>query len=271
MAHKNEHESSIEEQLEIVKTQYQTLLTEILRERLSQVGQEMPETIEPDQIPRLLEEITVNAEQTRLTGTDQKNEFLVVQGAAGSGKGTIGKELEEQGVNRLVRSTDRQKRPNEKDRVDYNFLTKDAFSKKFAAEEFIGTPAETYGERRGIEKKILQENLSKGSFYIEGSARTPRDLFATSELAEHKFLSAFLLTPSFDELITRLQKRTQEEQQDESANQGASSDEQLMKRIEGCVEHLNKTTAQVDGRSVTNIFVVNDKIDRATKIIRDLL
>lgn len=54
--------------------------------------------------------------------------IIALYGKSGSGKSTIAKELyRKYGISRLVTSTSREKRKNETDGVDYNFLTKEEF------------------------------------------------------------------------------------------------------------------------------------------------
>ena len=262
---------SPETRIDALRSEYERALRVTLEERLVRLGLPVPEEVEIGDVPRLLEQLTVDAERERITSGGAVNEFLQLQGAAGSGKGTIGRRLvTEHGLTRMPRVTDRASRPDEVEGVDYVFVSADEFTRRLAAGEFIGTPATTYGERRGISRTILDQHLSVGRpFLIEGSARTPLDLFAAGELTrDHRFLSVFLLTPSFDELVRRLRTRSVNERA--SGGEEGSSEEQVRKRIEASIGHVAHSRHVEGGRSVTDIYVVNDRVEEATTTIRQL-
>lgn len=58
--------------------------------------------------------------------------IIALAGASGSGKDTLRNALEELGYERIVTSTTRSPRPNEKDGIDYNFMSVDDFEKAIA-------------------------------------------------------------------------------------------------------------------------------------------
>jgi len=256
--------------LEKIGENYNRVLKSLLKERLQLMGEIIPDNISDESVPYLLEEITVKAEKQRLLSDGPKNEFILLQGASGSGKDTIGEQLEKSGIKKIPRDTDRERRPNEVDGKDYYFISSERFSEKMQKGEYIGSPAETYGERRGINKKRINESLNKERFYLGGSARTSLDFFNDEKYSQYKFLSVFLLTPNFEELINRLQKRTAEEIS-KNSNLQVNSEKQLLIRIQASVDHLEKARKNVDGRPVTDIFVINDQIERAAEKIESLI
>lgn len=84
--------------------------------------------------------------------------YLIV-GASGSGKSTIGKILEEQGIPQLVSFTTRQKRKGEIDGQDYHFITQEkleALSKKSIAEI-----TEYNGNYYGLTKREVSDKLDE--------------------------------------------------------------------------------------------------------------
>lgn len=62
---------------------------------------------------------------------------IILLGGAGSGKTTIKNELVKRGFKQEVSYTSRPARDGEVDGVDYNFITKEEFTDKIRAEEFI--------------------------------------------------------------------------------------------------------------------------------------
>lgn len=254
---------------EAIREQYQAVLRELLEQRIAMVGETAAESHDPNaSVEQQLESLTLHAEQMRQQQGGKTNEFIIMQGASGAGKSTIGKAL---GLPRFPRHTDRQPRPGEVDGADYIFISADEFTAKLEAGDFVGNPAETYGERRGMDRRTLDSFLAKGGFYIDGSARTPLDFYSDPEYHHHEFLSVFVMPPSFDELVRRLHARTQQERGRAQTDLQVSSEDQIQKRIAGSVEHLRKALASQDGKPVTDLFLVNDHIERATGIVRSVI
>ncbi|MFH1235407.1 MAG: AAA family ATPase [Parcubacteria group bacterium] len=255
-------ETQYEPHVEEVRHQYDQVLNRLVEQRMQMLGvTEIPADMTSEQI---LESLTIESEEKKNRDVD----FLIMQGTSGSGKTTIGKQLEQLGIRRFPRHTDRQPRPGEEHGREHFYVSPQEFDELMRAERFIGTPASTYGERRGIDQKMLEEYLRGSKFYIDGSARTPLDLLSQKE--QYDFLSVFVLTPSFDELLRRLHARTTQERA-QAADQTVNSDDQILKRITGSVGHLEKAEKVHGDRPVTDIFVVNDDAKRATGIVRKLL
>jgi len=65
------------------------------------------------------------------------NKIIILCGFSASGKDTIAQELSKKSYNLLVSTTSRPIRENEKNGVDYNFVTKEEFISKIKNNEFI--------------------------------------------------------------------------------------------------------------------------------------
>jgi len=63
--------------------------------------------------------------------------ILVITGKSCSGKDTIVKELEKLGYQRIITYTSRPIRPNEKDGVDYHFISLEEFFKRYLDDFFL--------------------------------------------------------------------------------------------------------------------------------------
>jgi guanylate kinase len=135
--------------------------------------------------------------------------LLVLSAPSGGGKTTIAKMLL-QGRDDLgysVSATTRAKRPNERDGVDYHFLTRAEFERRLKAGEFVESA--TYaGELYGTLKSEIERIFSEGrhavlDVEIEG-ARQIRRNFRNS-------LLLFVLPPSADVLLSRLKGRNTED------------------------------------------------------------
>ena len=117
--------------------------------------------------------------------------MIILIGKSGSGKSTIERIISNQyGYKRIISFTTREKRKNETDGVEYNFITKQKFDEMFKNDEFLEY-VEYNGNYYGAAKKdftknsiivvepvgfkIIKENLSKiklnpddvKSFYID--------------------------------------------------------------------------------------------------------
>ena len=255
---------------ERVRDEYERELRAIFRERCERAGRAVPD-VGDDRLPFALEELTLDIERERRGAHPEPYAFLNLQGASGSGKGTIGKHISAAGIPKLARATDRARRPDEVDGVDYYFISATEFTRRLETGRFAGTPETTYGERRGIDRNVLDAHLRRGQFFLEVDARVPLQFLAYPPTATLPFLNAYLLTPSFDELVRRLEGRSHEERSTSGTATSVNTEEQITKRIRASVEHLVRSRHVEHGRPMTDIFVVNDSVDRAVGIILGLL
>jgi guanylate kinase len=135
--------------------------------------------------------------------------LLVLSAPSGGGKTTIAKMLLQarDDLGYSVSATTRAKRPDERDGVDYHFLSRAEFERRLKSGEFIESA--TYaGELYGTLKSEIERICSQGrhavlDVEIEG-ARQIRRNFPNS-------LLLFVLPPSADVLLKRLTGRNTED------------------------------------------------------------
>ena len=128
--------------------------------------------------------------------------LIVVSGPSCSGKGTICQMLRRE-LPDLVYSislTTRHPRPNEKNGVDYIFVSREEFQKHIDAGDFLEW-AEVYGNYYGTLRSTVEENLQAGKdvlleLDIQGGQQVKR-VFPDAVLI-------FIMPPSLDELSKRI-------------------------------------------------------------------
>lgn len=87
---------------------------------------------------------------------------IVLHGPSGVGKDTVIEELTRRtGIKRAITSTSRPPRPNERDGVDYHFMSRETFEEKVARRDFL-EHAEVYGDLKGLERAELERLLDDG-------------------------------------------------------------------------------------------------------------
>ncbi len=92
-----------------------------------------------------------------------KGDLIIISGPSGAGKGTLVRGL----LARVPRSwcsvsaTTRTPRPNEREGVDYYFLTPEEFERRERAGEFLET-AEVHGRRYGTLRGPVEERIRDG-------------------------------------------------------------------------------------------------------------
>lgn len=95
-----------------------------------------------------------------------KSVVIVLHGPSGVGKDTVIAELTRlTGIKRAITSTSRPPRPNERDGIDYHFLTREEFEANIARGKFI-EHAEVYGDLKGLERAELERLLDAGNDVI---------------------------------------------------------------------------------------------------------
>jgi guanylate kinase len=127
---------------------------------------------------------------------------LVLSAPSGGGKTTIANALiaAREDVGYSVSATTRPPRPNERDGVDYHFVSRQEFERRVAAGEFLEW-AEYGGERYGTLKVDIEKVLSAGrhavlDIEIQG-ARAVKQQYPEAVLV-------FVVPPSAQELLRRL-------------------------------------------------------------------
>ncbi len=105
-----------------------------------------------------------------------------------------------------VSFTSRAPRPNEIDGKDYRFITREEFQRRIDQGEFVEW-VENYGELYGTSGGTLEDALIRGKdLLLDIEPRGAKEM--KKKLREGVFV--FVLPPSLDELLKRLQKRGHE-------------------------------------------------------------
>ena len=138
-------------------------------------------------------------------GKIKKGLIFVLSAPSGAGKTTLVERLIEQFPQAIVRSvscTTRQRRSNEKEGVDYFFLTKEDFEKKIVEGAFLEY-TQVYYNYYGTLKKTVEDTINQGKHLFlvidtQGAMKLKSMLNAS-------FI--FIQPPSIDVLKQRLEKR----------------------------------------------------------------
>ncbi|MFW6192412.1 MAG: guanylate kinase [Gemmatimonadota bacterium] len=175
---------------------------------------------------------------------------LVLAGPSGSGKTTIGRALVERrdDVRFSVSATTRDRRPNEREGIDYHFLARDAFRRRIEADAFLEW-AEVHGELYGTLRSELKRARERGEHLlldidVQG-ARSVRDRVRDA-------VTVFLLAPSGERIVERLRGR------------GSESEGELRRR-------LRAAEAELAAVSEFDFVVVNAVLDRAVEALETIV
>lgn len=180
---------------------------------------------------------------------DKQGLLLVISGPSGAGKGTICKELMENGNFWLsVSATTRSPRKGEADGQNYYFLTKENFKDRIKQNDFLEY-AEVYGNYYGTPKSNVLEKLKNGKDVI-----LEIDIQGALKVKENypKGIFIFILPPSMEELKNRIIKR------------GSETEESLMTRFKSAYKEINYV-------SKYNYAVINDKVEKAVEKIKSII
>ena len=176
--------------------------------------------------------------------------LIVISAPSGTGKTTISKALLESNNNMVVSVsyTTRTKRTNEIDGEDYSFVSSAVFESMIANGDFL-EHAKVFGNYYGTPKKEVNEQLTSGQNVIleidwQGAMQVKQKV--------PDCLLIFLLPPSKNELMIRLQKR------------GTDSNEQIKMRFDQALNDI-KQFKQFD-----QIFINKDVNITVNQILRFL-
>jgi len=144
--------------------------------------------------------------------------LFTITGPSGVGKTTINKKIVEMaglGVKKVVTCTTRGNRPDEKDGLDYHFLTQEQFLQDIKNGEFLEF-ASVYGRYYGSKRKHVEEVFSLGykpvaCVDVQGAQSIKKNY--------HPNTSIFITTENVEELKKRLIER------------GADSNEEIERRL----------------------------------------
>jgi len=152
----------------------------------------------PNQIAALREEFILNKLEPGV------GSLIVMSGPGGVGKSTITNHLRDNpSIWVSVSATTRQPRENEREGIDYFFLTDEKFDQMIAADKFLewaefagnryGTPREPVEHARNLGKNVLLEIEIAGARQVR--SKSPESVLV------------FISPPSWEELVNRLENR----------------------------------------------------------------
>lgn len=181
---------------------------------------------------------------------EEKGILFILSGPSGVGKGTVRKRLFEQAeeLKYSISITTRQKRPGERDGVDYFFKTKAQFEKLIEQGELLEY-AKYVNNYYGTPKQYVKDMLKQGSnvfleIEVQGALQVKKSF------PEGVFI--FLFPPSLEELKNRIVGR------------GTESEELVRNR-------LKEAQKEIKMMDEYDYVVVNDDVDRAVDKIQSII
>lgn len=178
--------------------------------------------------------------------------ILIISSPSGAGKTTLAQAILEKDFNiqRSISVTDRPARANERDGIDYFFVTPERFTEMVKEDAFLEHTENHGGIRYGTPRMAVEETLAAGRdllfvIDVKGAA------FLRERAREH-VVSIFVLPPSITELRKRLELR------------GDDDDSVILKRL---------TTAQSEFPCATeyDYVIMNDDLSQATARVEAIL
>ena len=142
----------------------------------------------------------------------KKGAILAISAPSGTGKTTILKKILKDFPELVfsVSATTRKKRENEKDGIDYFFITENEFKRKIINNEFVEWE-KFYDYYYGTYKSFIDDNINQGKSIVAEvdvkGALSLKKIYSEAVLI-------FIYPPSFDELEKRLKKRNTENDSD---------------------------------------------------------
>lgn len=178
--------------------------------------------------------------------------LVVLSGPSGAGKDSILRRLKElrPSLYRVVTATTRPRRQDERDGIDYHFLSPERFEGMIAEGEFL-EHARVYNHWYGVPKAQVRDALNKGQDVV---LRTDVQGAATIRKVAPQGVFIFIAPPSQEELEKRLRERRTESAAD------------LALRLKIAEEEMKQLT-------LFGYLVVNhrDRMDEAVEQIQAIL
>ncbi len=182
---------------------------------------------------------TLSGVESAVGPKDAKRErrLFIISGPSGCGKATLlGYVTERAAIRRVVTYTTRPPRPGETNHVDYNFVSEEVFTRMYENGELLerekvygdyyyGSPRDVFGDA-GTD--VIMELDTEGT-------ETYRRIY-------ENIVTIFILPPSADELVRRIEARYREP---------------------NLRERLAAATPQLESASSYDFLVINDIVERA--------
>lgn len=146
----------------------------------------------------------ISALRNEFSPAQSRGKLIVLSGPGGVGKSTIAAYIREHGTFWVsVSSTTRQPRVNEKNGVEYYFLTEEEFDQEIARNHFLEW-AHFAGARYGTPREPVEYELSTGKNVL-----LEIDIEGAKQVKVHapEAILVFLEPPSWEELVSRLERR----------------------------------------------------------------
>ncbi|MBI4187782.1 MAG: guanylate kinase [Chloroflexi bacterium] len=178
--------------------------------------------------------------------------FIVLSGSSGAGKDAVLAKLKESGypLNFIITTTTRPQRPNEKNGVDYYFVSAESFQQMIKNVELLEW-ANVYGNWYGVPREPIRKALAEGRDII---VKVDIQGAATIKKIMPEAIFIFLMPPSKDELLTRLNQRHTE------------SPSELALRLKAAEQEIKQLP-------LFDYFVTNrwDEIEQAVETIKAII
>jgi guanylate kinase len=138
--------------------------------------------------------------------------LIVLSGPSGVGKDAVLARMKESDypLKHITTLTTRPRRPNERDNLDYHFVSMERFQEMIENSELLEW-ANVYGNWYGIPKEAVKQALDKGQDII---VKVDIQGAATIKKILPQAIFIFLVPPSMKELLIRLKKRRTESPSD---------------------------------------------------------
>jgi len=172
-----------------------------------------------------------------------KGTLFVISAPSGSGKSTLIKNILASRRNTVfsVSMTTRKPRGEEKDKIDYHFVTKDYFKSRIEVDDFLEY-AEYCDEFYGTPRTFVEMNIEQGNDVIlEIDTQGARRIRSVCKDAVH----IFVMPPSFEVLEQRLRDRATE------------TEEKIQKRLYTARSEMTRADEY-------DYIVINDDLQEAT-------
>jgi len=167
--------------------------------------------------------------------------LIVISAPSGTGKTTVVKKLLQQSTNleASVSFTTRKMRENEKEGLDYFFVSEKTFTNMIQNDDFL-EHATVFGNFYGTQKKSVSENLKKGVNIIleidwQGALQIKSSMPSC--------VMIFLIPPSKEVLLARLK------------NRGTDSDQEIAYRF-------NQAVLDLEQSNKFDHVLVNDQLEK---------
>lgn len=138
--------------------------------------------------------------------------FIVLSGPSGVGKDAVLEKMKQSDlpVKHVITMTTRSPRANEKDNINYHFVSTEKFQAMILNNELLEW-AKVYGNFYGVPKEEIKQGLSQGQDVL---VKVDIQGAATIKKLIPQAISIFLAPPSIEELFSRLKQRNTESSSD---------------------------------------------------------